>query len=191
MANYLDQWLPGRSRVPALAIVYLSLVILLFVIGIEIGSRVVSQANALATRVPEILSKLEQVDKPIASPSVQSIKETVISTMRKQLVDHSRDILSLLPNAALDFLFLSRVPRFQDYVLSPQLLSAGTEFHALVVIFGFLAGGQIAGITGCFLSVPVVAILRIIYRQMQKKPLDPRLQFPRVPANCLPPPELR
>ena len=56
LVNYLDQRLPGVSRVPALAIVYLSLVGLLFVIGIEIGSRVVLQANALATRVPELLS---------------------------------------------------------------------------------------------------------------------------------------
>ena len=41
LVDYLDQRLPGRSRVPALAIVYLSLVGLLILIGIEIGSRVV------------------------------------------------------------------------------------------------------------------------------------------------------
>jgi predicted PurR-regulated permease PerM len=104
LVNYLDRRLPGVSRVPALAIVYLLLVGLLFVIGIEIGSRVVLEANALATRFPELLSKLEQVGEPIASPPVQTVKETVISTLRKQLVDHSRDILSLLPNAALGVL---------------------------------------------------------------------------------------
>lgn len=100
LVNYLDQRLPGVSRVPALAIVYLCLVGLLFVIGIEIGSRVVLEANALATRVPELLSKLEEPGEPIFAPPLQTVKATVVSTLRKQLAYHSRDLLSLLPNAA-------------------------------------------------------------------------------------------
>ena len=313
LVNYLDQRLPGGSRVPALAIVYLTLVGLLLVVGIEIGSRVVLQANELADRVPELLSKLEQVNTPIASPSTQTVKETIISTLRTQLFYHSREILSLLPNAALGilshagslgfivlvpilsfffmkdgrsirrstleflaegsrrdmiqeiaadvhlllaqymralvllaaaafvaygiffsifgvpygillaaiafplefipmvgplaatviillvaglsgfphllwlFIFLAVFRIFQDYVLSPQLLSAGTELHPLVVIFGVLTGWQIAGITGCFLSVPILATLRIVYRQWQKKPLDPNLQFPPPPPASFPP----
>jgi predicted PurR-regulated permease PerM len=73
------------------------------------------------------------------------------------------------------FLIVFRL--FQDYVLSPYLLSAGTELHPLVVIFGVLAGGQIAGIAGTFLSVPVMATLRIIFRQLTKKrAADPNSQ---------------
>jgi predicted PurR-regulated permease PerM len=41
--------------------------------------------------------------------------------------------------------------------------------HPLIVIFGVLAGSQIAGIAGAFLSVPVLATLRIVYRQVNKK----------------------
>ena len=104
LVHYLDRRLPGRSRVPALAIVYLSLVGLLIVIGIAVGSRVVLQANALAMRIPELLSRLEQPGELIASPPLPTLKETVISTLQKQLVDHSRDLLSLLPNVALGFL---------------------------------------------------------------------------------------
>jgi predicted PurR-regulated permease PerM len=66
-------------------------------------------------------------------------------------------------------IFLAAYRLFQDYILSPRLLSSGTELHPLLVIFGVLAGGQIAGIPGAFLSVPVIATLRIIYRQIQKK----------------------
>jgi predicted PurR-regulated permease PerM len=69
-------------------------------------------------------------------------------------------------------LFLVIFRLFQDYVLSPQLLSSGTALHPLVVIFGVLAGGQVAGIAGAFLSVPVMATLRIIYRQLQKKKMS-------------------
>jgi predicted PurR-regulated permease PerM len=67
------------------------------------------------------------------------------------------------------FLFLVAFRFFQDYVVSPQLLSAGMKLHPLLVIFGVLAGGSIAGVAGCFLSVPVLATLRIIYRQMLTK----------------------
>ena len=70
----------------------------------------------------------------------------------------------------LVFLAVFRV--FQDYVLSPQLLSKGAKLQPVVVIFGILAGGQIAGIPGIFLSVPVLAILRIVYRQLKKKAFD-------------------
>jgi len=104
LVNYLDERLPGRSRVPALAIVYCSLVGLLIVIGIEIGSRVVLQANTLAARVPELLANLEQSVEPLVLPAVQTVQETLLSTLRKQLVAHSRELLSLLPNAALNVL---------------------------------------------------------------------------------------
>jgi predicted PurR-regulated permease PerM len=69
-------------------------------------------------------------------------------------------------------LFLAVFRVFQDYVLAPRLLSAGTELHPLALIFGVLAGAQIAGITGSFLPVPALATLRIVYRQLQKKPLQ-------------------
>jgi predicted PurR-regulated permease PerM len=52
---------------------------------------------------------------------------------------------------------------FQDYMLSPYLMSSGVELHPLLVLFGVLAGEQIAGIPGMFLSVPVIATLRVIF----------------------------
>jgi predicted PurR-regulated permease PerM len=72
--------------------------------------------------------------------------------------------------------FLAAFRIFQDYVLSPHLLSEGMELHPLLVIFGVLAGGSIAGISGSFLSVPVLASLRVIFRQLQKRPRDPSTQ---------------
>jgi predicted PurR-regulated permease PerM len=72
-------------------------------------------------------------------------------------------------------LFLIVFRLFQDYVLSPQLMSSGTELHPLIVIFGVLAGGQLAGIAGTFLSVPVMATLRIVFRQLIKKKTAPKI----------------
>src|SRR5262249_47807923 len=58
------------------------------------------------------------------------------------------------------FLVVYRV--FQDYVLNPYLLGSGVEMHPLLVLFGVLAGEQIAGIPGMFFSVPVIATVRVI-----------------------------
>jgi len=304
LVNCLNRRLPGSSRLPALIIVYISMVGLLIVIGIAVGSRVVIQANALAQRIPELISRLEKPIELIASTTLPTFKETVISTLQKQLVAHSQDLLSLLPNLALGFLshagsliyvvlvpvlgffFLKGGPEFrtsifemlaegsqrdklkeiaadvhlllaqymralvllaavafvadglfffligvpygillaaiafflefipvvgplvtvatvlmvaglsgfqhwlwlfiflvvfrmvQDYILSPQLMSKSAKLQPVMVIFGILAGGQIAGIPGIFLSVPVLAILRIVYRQLKKKILDSTLDKP-------------
>jgi predicted PurR-regulated permease PerM len=64
--------------------------------------------------------------------------------------------------------FLGAYRIFQDYVLSPQLLSSGMELHPLLVVFGVFAGEQIAGIPGAFLSVPVMAVLRVIYSRLER-----------------------
>ena len=66
----------------------------------------------------------------------------------------------------LVFLVVYRL--FQDYVLSPKLLSSGVEIHPLLVLFGVLAGEQVAGIPGMFFSVPVIAALRIIIVRMRR-----------------------
>jgi predicted PurR-regulated permease PerM len=54
---------------------------------------------------------------------------------------------------------------FQDYVVQPYVFGKGVQMHPLLVLFGVLAGEQVAGVTGMFLSVPLMAVLRIVYRQ--------------------------
>jgi predicted PurR-regulated permease PerM len=64
--------------------------------------------------------------------------------------------------AVLVFLILWR--GIQDYVTSPYLMGRGLKLHPLAVIFGVLVGGEIAGFIGLFLSVPIMAGLRIIWK---------------------------
>ena len=52
---------------------------------------------------------------------------------------------------------------FQDYVVSPYLMGKGVELNPVLVLFGVLAGEQIAGVTGMFFSVPVIATLRVLF----------------------------
>jgi predicted PurR-regulated permease PerM len=53
----------------------------------------------------------------------------------------------------------------QDYVSSPRIMGHSMELHPLASIFGVMAGGEIAGILGIFLSIPVMASLRIVFRR--------------------------
>ena len=62
--------------------------------------------------------------------------------------------------------FLGIYRLFQDYVLSPHLMRRGVELHPLAVIFGIFAGGEIGGVAGIFLSVPTLALIRLIYYRM-------------------------
>ena len=65
--------------------------------------------------------------------------------------------------AVLLFLIVWRL--IQDYVISPRIMGVSVELHPLAALFGILAGGEIAGILGVYLSIPVMASLRIVWRR--------------------------
>ena len=68
--------------------------------------------------------------------------------------------------AVIIFLLAYRV--FQDYILSPHLMERGVEVHPLLVLFGVFAGAEVAGIAGTFLSVPILALVRIMFKRIHK-----------------------
>jgi len=303
----LDRVLPAsRTRTPALALAYVLVVAILVVVVVQIGSRVVEQANTLIKAVPDLLAKWQQ-PSPGATPAGNSLKEEVLAKVREQLYTWTSNLLAALPKAglkvisiaghlidviivpilsffflkdgrrirdhalelfadgpkreladdllgdvnlllaqymrallllcsatfvcysvffsilgvpygillaamafALEFIpmigplsagviivlvaalsgahalvvviFLIAYRLFQDYILSPHLMSAGLEIHPLAVIFGVFAGAEVAGIPGAFLSVPVLALVRVFYRRLQKartrSQLDPTTLTP-------------
>lgn len=67
-------------------------------------------------------------------------------------------------SAFLVLLFLGVLRIVQDYVIYPRLIGQGIHLHPLAVIFAILAGHELAGVTGIFLAIPVVAILTVSYR---------------------------
>jgi predicted PurR-regulated permease PerM len=52
----------------------------------------------------------------------------------------------------------------QDYVTSPRVMGSKLKLHPLAVLFGVLAGGEVGGVIGVFLSIPVLAAGRILWR---------------------------
>jgi predicted PurR-regulated permease PerM len=81
--------------------------------------------------------------------------------------------LSGASHLLLILLFIVAYRVFTDYILSPHLMSSGIELHPLLVIFGALAGEELAGIPGMFLSVPVLAVLRVLYVRVRKAQIVP------------------
>lgn len=65
-------------------------------------------------------------------------------------------------------LFLGAWRIVQDYVTTPRLIGQRLQLHPLAVIFAVLVGGEIGGVIGVYLSIPVAATLRIVWRRWQR-----------------------
>ena len=78
-------------------------------------------------------------------------------------------------------IFLGAWRLIQDYVTSPRIMGHSMELHPLAAIFGVMAGGEVAGILGIFLSIPVMASLRIVFRRWrlyaQKRKFGPLNEY--------------
>jgi predicted PurR-regulated permease PerM len=74
-------------------------------------------------------------------------------------------MLMSYPHWLVLVVFLAAWRLVQDYVISPRIMGQSMELHPLAAIFGVLAGGEIAGVLGIYLSIPVMASLRIVWRR--------------------------
>lgn len=297
LVNLLDRFLPrSRTRTPALALAYIIFVGAVILIGSQIGTRVVEEANNLAKRFPAMVAGW-QADSGAGGGS---LKDQFIAKMRADIAERSNDLIAALPQAGLKaitvagnliylviipilgffflkdgrlirqhildtvpegprraladevladinvllasymralvllavctftaysiffsimgvpysvllaalagvlefipmigplsagviivlvaalagahalavLIFLGAYRVFQDYVLSPHLMGQGVELHPLLVLFGVFAGAEVAGIPGTFLSVPILALARIVYVRTRRARVGARL----------------
>jgi len=59
------------------------------------------------------------------------------------------------------------VQQIEGNVLQPIIQGRGFNLHAAVVILAVTAGSALYGIIGAFLSVPVAALIAVIYRYVR------------------------
>ena len=59
-----------------------------------------------------------------------------------------------------------------DYGIAPRVMGHELEIHPLLAIFALMVGGAVGGIVGIYLSVPLVAGLRVIYRKFAWPAVD-------------------
>jgi predicted PurR-regulated permease PerM len=90
---------------------------------------------------------------PLVGPLVAGLAITVVA------------VLTGYPHWLILILFLLAWRMILDYVISPRIMGASVELHPLAALFGVLAGGEIAGVLGVYLSIPVMASLRIVWRR--------------------------
>ena len=54
-------------------------------------------------------------------------------------------------------------------IINPKLLSDNVEIHPVLVIVALIAGGQIGGIVGMLVAVPVAALLKLQFEKLVAK----------------------
>jgi len=54
------------------------------------------------------------------------------------------------------------INQIEGNVLTPRIQSAAVKVHPLLVFLAVIAGGEIAGLAGAALAVPIVAMLRVL-----------------------------
>jgi predicted PurR-regulated permease PerM len=89
----------------------------------------------------------------------------VVGPLAAAVVIVSVALLLGFPHWLVLVVFLGVWRLIQDYVTSPRIMGHSMELHPLAAIFGVMAGGEVAGILGIFLSIPVMASLRIVFRR--------------------------
>eukprot|EP01132_Coremiostelium_polycephalum_P013050 gene13050-15927_t len=64
----------------------------------------------------------------------------------------------------LTVLIVIAVVQFLDNnILMPRIVGSKIKINALVAILGVVVGGSIAGVSGMFLSMPLIAVLKVIF----------------------------
>src|SRR5450756_751551 len=104
LVDLLDRAIPRKgTRTLALALSYLIFIGAVVLIGIQIGTRVVSEAQTLAIKLPEMMAKAEQ-PSDIAPEGLNSLKAQLVASLRTDWAQRSSDIMRELPSAGLKFL---------------------------------------------------------------------------------------
>jgi predicted PurR-regulated permease PerM len=64
-----------------------------------------------------------------------------------------------------------------DYFISPRVVGENLEIHPLLVIFAVMVGGEIGGIVGIYLSIPLMVVARVIWQKCVGPTVKPAPQL--------------
>jgi predicted PurR-regulated permease PerM len=92
---------------------------------------------------------------PLVGPLVVAIIAALVTSFSEDTSTYS---------ALWVLLFLGTLRIIHDYTIYPRLVGQGVHLHPLAVILAILAGNELAGVAGIFLSIPLIAIATVSYR---------------------------
>ena len=62
---------------------------------------------------------------------------------------------------------LSVVQFFDNNIIMPKVVGSKVKINALITIIGVVVGGALCGLSGMFLSIPIIAILKVIFDRVE------------------------
>ena len=72
-----------------------------------------------------------------------------------------------LPTAVWAIIIFMIVQLIDNNFLVPRIIASRVQLNALISIVGVLIGGALCGISGMFLSIPLIAILKVIFDKVE------------------------
>ena len=61
------------------------------------------------------------------------------------------------------FLLFLGIHQIEGHIVVPKVMGSALRLHPLLVIFGLLAGGELYGLPGVLVALPLLAVMRAIY----------------------------
>jgi predicted PurR-regulated permease PerM len=77
------------------------------------------------------------------------------------------------------------INQLEGHVIAPRIVSKTVELTPLAVIVALLAGGEIAGIPGLLLAVPIAGAIRVIVLDLRPPKLTYAQAEPALPENAM------
>ncbi len=161
--NALTMLPPGRLRVygvqlfdrvnAALAAYIRAQLLACVIVGIVVGVGFALLGVPYALILAVVAGMAEFV--PLVGPLIVALVAALIAGLHQPIL------------ALWVLLFLGVVRLAEDYAVYPRLVGRTIHLHPLAIILAVLAGAELAGIIGVFLSVPTLAVASAAYRQYQ------------------------
>lgn len=110
-----------------------------------------------------------------------------------ELVPNLGPIIAAIPLIAVGFLSSPTqgilalvaavlIQQLENNLIVPRVMARAVELHAVVVMLAILAGGELLGISGALLAVPLVASLSVVVDEIQRERLERHLAVTREKA---------
>ena len=71
--------------------------------------------------------------------------------------------------AILTLILYFLIQQFENYLIVPKVMERSVGLHPVIIIIAMLVGGQLAGILGVILAIPVTTIISIIFKDVYGK----------------------
>jgi predicted PurR-regulated permease PerM len=81
------------------------------------------------------------------------------------------------------------IQQLENYVIVPRVMSRAVELHPLAVLLALLIGGELMGVLGAVLAVPVTAAISVIVDEIRSERLTPSIDAEDVVSDDLLPKE--